>query len=218
MEHFNLPKRTAVNRVIPKNAFEKYTNSKQQKLFTEKILRITWTHKLSVKTINLSGEEVQEIQLFKIELKEFSTITPILEIIDKSIPYPIIFWVQHQDYVYLSTSAKHLHPIKENMSVIDWTFTTNWSDLKAITQYQLNLKKNLEEIYKDFCLQLSGKTALSTQSLTAIVENEQAIDALEKKIDKLKGQIKRSKQFNKKVALNIELREIEDQLKKIISN
>ena len=212
MEHFNLPKTAKVGRVVPKNAFEKYTNTKQQKLFTDKILRITWTHKLSANTINLDGIDVSEIQLFKIELKEFSTITPLLEIIDKAIPYPIIFWVQHEEYVYLSTSPKHPHPIKEHIAVIDWTFTTNWLKGKAIEQYQLHLRQNLDAIYKDFCLQLAGKTDLKSQSLTVIIEKEEAIHTLKKEIERLKSQIKKSKQFNRKVALNMELQEKEKKL------
>ena len=212
MEHFNLPRSTQVNRVVPKNAFDVYTNTKQKKGFTDKILRITWTHKLSADTINLDGTDISEIQLFKIELKEFSTITPIIEIIDKAIPYPIIFWVQHEDYVYLSTSAKHPHPIKEDIAVIDWTFTTNWSKGKAIEQYQLNLKQSLDAIFKDFCLQLAGKTDLKSQSLGVIVEQEQAINALEKEITKLKGQVKKSKQFNRKVELNRALQAKEKEL------
>jgi len=69
MELLKLPINTQVNRVIPKNTFDSFTNTKQKKLFTDKILRIIWTHKLSKLTTNLPSKEIQEIQIFKVELK-----------------------------------------------------------------------------------------------------------------------------------------------------
>ena len=62
MDFFNLPARAKVGRVVPKNAFDEYTNTKQKKLFTDCILRITWTHKLSADMLNLDTKDIQEIQ------------------------------------------------------------------------------------------------------------------------------------------------------------
>ena len=36
MSYFNLPASTIVNRFIPKNAFDDYTNTKQKKKFVER--------------------------------------------------------------------------------------------------------------------------------------------------------------------------------------
>lgn len=63
---FNLPKSTEVNKFIPKNAFDTYTNAKQKKLIAEKISRITWNNKISFETVNLRGSSIEEIQLFEI--------------------------------------------------------------------------------------------------------------------------------------------------------
>ena len=126
MDFFNLPSRTKVGRVVPKNAFDEYTNTKQKKLFIDCIQRITWTHKLSADTLNLDTKDIQEIQVFKVELKQKSDILKILEIINKSIPYHIVFWVEHNQEAYISTASKHPHPTNEDIAVIDWTFTSDW--------------------------------------------------------------------------------------------
>src|SRR5690554_2316255 len=110
MDFFNLPTRSKVGRVVPKNSFDEYTNTKQKKLFTDAIQRITWTHKLSSDTINLDAKDIEEIQIFKVELKEQLDILKILDIINKAIPYHIVFWVGFKDVAYISTSAKHPHP------------------------------------------------------------------------------------------------------------
>jgi hypothetical protein len=216
MDFFNLPSRTKVGRVIPKNAFDEYTNTKQKKLFTDCIQRITWTHKLSADTLNLDTKDIQEIQVFKVELKQKSDILKILEIINKSIPYHIVFWVEHNQEAYISTASKHLHPTNNDAAVIDWTFTSDWF-IKADNTYAFNLKGNLDAVFKDLCVQLTGKPELGKQSLDSILKNQQEIDRLKKEISKLKSAISKSKQFNEKVNLNIELQKLERELKSLIN-
>lgn len=214
MDFFNLPSRTKVGRVVPKNAFDEYTNTKQKKLFTDCIQRISWTHKLSTDTVNLDAKDIKEIQVFKVELKEKTDILKILEIINKAIPYHIVFWVEFKEQAYISTAAKHPHPTNEDISVVDWTFTSDWFDL-ATTPFQINLKNSLDAVYKDLCVQLTGKPDLSKKSMDSILQNQQEIDQLKKEVARLKSAISRSKQFNEKVELNLKLKTAEKELKKI---
>lgn len=214
MELFNLPIRTKVGRVIPKNAFDEYTNTKQKKEFTDYIQRITWTNKLSKDTINLDGRDVQEIQVFKVELKLKTDITKVLEIINKAIPYHIVFWVEFNNHAYITTAAKHPHPTNDNISVIDWTFTSDWFE-KYKNNYVLNLIGSLDAVFKDLCVQLTGKADLSEKSMDSILENQQEVDRLQKEISKLKSAIARSKQFNIKVELNMKLKKMERRLKEV---
>ena len=213
MSFFNLPKQTQVNKSIPKNAFDSYINSKQKKLFVDIIERIRWTNKLSVETINLEGKEISEIQIFEVALRQKDNIEKLLEIIDKSIPYHIIFVLNFEDQVKISVAQKHLHPTNENNTVIVWTFKSEWLN-KDLIKYQLNLKGTLDSVIKDFCIQLSGKKENVDLSLNELVEKESQIEKLEKKINKLKSQIKRTKQFNRKVELNALLRQSEMELNK----
>ena len=70
MNFFNLPHQTIVAKNVPKNAFDIYTNSQQKKLFVDVVEKIKWTNKLSKETINLEGKEINEIQIFQIELRK----------------------------------------------------------------------------------------------------------------------------------------------------
>ncbi|CAN5439520.1 hypothetical protein BH09BAC3_BH09BAC3_36080 [soil metagenome] len=216
MELFILPNTAKVNRVIPKNAFDSYTTTKQKKLFTDLIAKITWTHKLSPDTINLESKDIKEIQIFRIELKLKEEIQSVLEVIDKSIPYHIVFIVEHKGRIYLSTSAKHAHPTKEDNAVIDWTFKTNWF-LPTENKYELKLKKNIDAVFHDFCVQLSGNTDMSIKPLKDLIEYKRHIDTLEKEIQKLKMSIASGKQFNYKVELNMRLKEAENELRSLVS-
>lgn len=207
---FDLPPQTIVNRVIPKNAFDSYTTAKQKRKLAELVERIRWTNKLSPETLNLSGKEITEIQVFEIQLRKQKEINEIVDVFDKAIPYPIIFIVLYADMAYVSTSSKHLHPVRENISVIDWTFKTDWQNQQAI-KLSIDLKKNLDHIYQDFCKQLSSGLS-HAKSLSEIVAFEQELSLLRNKIEKVKAAIKRTVQFNRKVELNQELKKLEADL------
>jgi len=207
-----LPKNTEVRKVIPKNAFDAYTNTKQKKAFSDKVLRMTWLDKIAFENVHLQGNDVQEIQVFKIVLKERTIIKDLLSIIEKSIPYHIIFWIEFQNEFYIYTSAKHLHPTNDNNAVIDYTFTSDWQLIEN-NPYQFVLKNNLDWVFKTFCDQLKSINT-DTKSIGELVEKQKNNDAILKEIERLKAQIARCKQFNKKVELNLKLKEFEEKLKR----
>jgi len=217
MEVFSLPPATVVNRAVPKNAFDSYTSGKQKRLFTDLIQRITWTHKLSSETVNLEAKEIKEIQVFKVELKSLETIDPLLAIIDRAIPYNIIFIVKYEANMYLSTSVKHHHAVNEDNAVIDWTFKTDWFTGDE-NKYTLVLKKSLDAVYLDFCIQLSGRPELAKKSLQEFVEQCRTFDRLSKEVNRLKAALASCKQFNQKVRLNIQLKETENSLNKLVKH
>ena len=213
MSYFNLPISTNVNRFIPKNAFDAFTNAKQKKKFIEVIDKITWLNKLSKETINLSGKETSELQIFEIRLKEKCYPKALLDIIDKSIPYQIIFVLVFQDSILISTSKKHNHPLNQDNAVVDWSFATQWI-LATENNYQLNLKISLDFVYADLCSQLSNYTQ-EQNDITKIIDHDKNIKGLKKQIADLKKAINAEKQFNKKVEINLQLRRAIDKLKLI---
>ena len=214
MDLFNLPKSTEFGRVIPKNAFDEYTNTKQKKLIADSILRITWTHKLSQDTTNLNTKELKEIQIFFIELKLKTDLKRILEIINKAIPYHIIFVLRSEDEYLISTSAKHDHISKLNESVIDCTFRTSWIE-RSQFNVPLVLTESLDHTFIRFCNQITAR-AIEYSSYAEFVEQESRIREIESKIRTITSQVKKEKQFNKKVNLNMELSDLKSQLQSIL--
>src|SRR5690606_24948194 len=167
---FKLPPSTKIQKVIPKNAFDSFTNTKQKKTFSDKVQRITWANKIAFDTVNLTGVDVTEIQLFKIELKEKAIIKDLLSIIEKAIPYHIIFWIEFGDEFHISTSVKHLHPQNGDIAVIDYTFTSDWKSIVE-NNYQIELRNNLDWVFKNFCDQLKSIDTV-TKSINELVEKQ----------------------------------------------
>ena len=205
MSVFNLPLSTTINRSIPKNAFDKYTNSKQKRIMVDLVDKIKWTNKIASETINLPANDIKEIQIFEIHLKKKEKIKEILDIIDKSIPYHIVFVLIFNENVLISTSKKHSHVTNEDTAVIDWNFATEWLNLDVVN-YQFNLKQSVDFIYSDLCIQLNGSN-LEGGNLEVIIAKESQIKSLKYQIAKLETAIKKNKQFNRKVELNIELQD-----------
>lgn len=205
---FELPKHTSVNKVIPKNSFDNYTNTKQKKLFVDVVERIKWLHKLSKETINLKGVDINEIQIFEIELRQKEKVEVLLDVIDKAIPYHIIFILRFNNERLVSLAQKHTHPTNENQSVIDWTFRSTWFSVDN-NPLNLKLKGSLDDVFNDLCFQISGK---KKKTITELIQHEEELKRLKDEANKLESAIKRSKQFNEKVQLNLKLQNIHAQL------
>ena len=209
MQDYSLPSTTAVKRVIPKNSFESFATPKQKRLFSEIVQRITWTHKVAPSTTNLQANQIQEIQFFTVELKKRAPVKELLDLIDRCIPYPIVFKVTFDDVSYFHTSIKRPHGQDEEKAIIDFSFSNNWS---AESSLKPELKASVDYSYLNICLQLSDFSKEAELSLGSLVEKQRAVNALRKEISILKSSIKKSKSFKEKVDLNQKLKKAERQL------
>lgn len=214
---FQLPLQTKKDRIVPKNSFDGFLNSKQKKLLTDTVNRIKWTSVLSSETLNLIGKDIEAIQVFELELKQNNNLISILDLIDKFIPSTIIFLCKFEDEVFLSTAKKHPYPNKENIAIVDWRFNTEWLPENNF-KYQLNLKISIDYIFSDICSQITGKQNSSNVDIDLLIEQEQQIKQLRFKIERLQKSIKTCKQFNRKVELNLELQHLIVEHEDIISS
>lgn len=151
-----------------------------------------------------------KIQCFEIELRQEEGIEEALRIIDRAIPYPILFKLILGDYSKWMISKKHPNPMNEDNAVIDLTFESSWSTNQ--TDIPIDLKISLDEVFRKLCLVVSGEKEEVSVGIDQLVSLKKEIQELESKILKIKAKIAREKQFNKKVELNMELQMLENQL------
>ncbi len=214
---FGLPDSTEVNRVIPKNSFHPYTNTRQKSLFTDLVHRITWLNKLSSDTINLPSKDIAEIQVFLVELKVKSNIDNLLTIMDRAIPYNIIFVVAYEDEVYVSASVKHPHVNNPDNAVIDHTFKGEWMS-KELIPFRFDLKDSLDHVFNDFCSQIHsielGEELSSQEDINKLIEHREVVAKTEAQIKRLRSRMNNTIQYNRKVELNIQIQKLEAKLKK----
>ena len=204
--NFNLPKSTLLNKFIPKSIFfaKAVVNSKLKADFTDKIQKITWKYKISEETLWINkSDKIQEIEIFEINLKEKIIPKNVLKVIDKTIPYPILYiFTYENDYSYwITLKWEKLW----NYYFSDWNenieFEFNWIDIERV--FEDIIKKFLKNIDTD------------DKKFDEIIETDNARIFLEKDIEKLKNKIKKEKQFNKKVELNKLLLEQKSKLEQL---
>lgn len=196
----NLPDRCKVNKFIPKKTFyEKIGVSTSVKDdFINNIDKITWLYKLSEDTLGISkSQEVEEIQIFEIILKERVLPKNIIKIISKAIPYKILFVLKYdKDYCY---SIK-----------VDNIYFTEWNE-----DIELNINGlTLETIYENIVKSII-KENNNTNTFDNIIENKSKVDELSKKIEQLANKVNNEKQFNKKVELNLELQRLKKEMEEL---
>lgn len=96
---YRWPEAAKFGRRVPKEKFYEHgnVNTAVREKFISDVQRITWSYKLAEATINLPGTAaVPEVQVFTIDAKASDVGEPILNAIDKAIPFPIIFEITRQ--------------------------------------------------------------------------------------------------------------------------
>jgi hypothetical protein len=209
MKYFNLPESTIVNRFIPKSKFfEKITvSSKLKQEFTNSIQRITWVHKLSKQTININGtEKIEELHIFHVVLKKREIPKKVLQIIDKTIPYAILYVFEYNsDYVYGMT-------IKEDSN--QRYYFSGWNPGITFDFTGNTIEHIYQKIIKQFISQKIDEE-IGIENFSKIIERDKLRDTLSKEISALQSKIKKEKQFNKQIVLNQELQKKKQELKDI---
>lgn len=198
----NLSNRCEVNKFIPKKTFyEKVNISNTAKQgFIDKLEKIYWKYKLSEETINITKtEDVEEIEIFELILKEKCDIKSLIKVITKEIPYVILFIVKFND--------EFQYAIKVDENIL----TTNWNEEKEFKFIGFNLK----EVYNDIIRKIINDN--STDNIKDVLDINKQKEEIEKKISVLRSKINKEVQFKKKVELNQELRRLEKELEELLN-
>lgn len=203
----NLPQQAFVNKFVAKNKFYERASisSRLQKEFVDRIQRITWKYKLAEDTIGITKtEKVTEIQIFELELKEQVVPERVLKVIDRAIPYQILYKFQYRDSVAWGIT------LKEGNKAENYYFS-EWNEPVSFDFTGIDLEKVYQKLVRAF-IEVDPVTKKGFQELIANDSNKKQ---LESEIAVLDNKIKREKQFNRKVDLNKVLLEKKQQLQKI---
>lgn len=195
-----LPKTCIVNKFIPKTLFYKKVNmaTSVKKEFTSLVEKITWLYKIAPDTLGVNKtNDIEELEIFEIQLKEKQLPKNVIKVIAKSISYPILFIIKYQTDLCYSIKVEDSYYSEWNDNI---EFDFNYNNLNSI--YENIVKKIIKE-------------EKSSHSFNEIIIINAQKQELEKQITKLKRKIINEKQFNRKVELNHELRKLEQEMETI---
>lgn len=106
---YTYPKQAHFGKMIAKSKIYEHANltTAVKDKFVSQIDKITWQYKLASATINLQSiSSVPEIQIFDIRLKGKEVDEALLRVIDKAIPFPIIYQIHRGDEVKVKAAYK----------------------------------------------------------------------------------------------------------------
>lgn len=235
---FAYPKQTEFGRVVPKTKIYQAAkaNTRTQDLFVDQIKRLVWQNKLASETLNLpASAAVPEVQVFRVELHGKAVSEQVLATIDRAIPLPLIFEiVQVPDPNpdvggggRVASVAAHKRPSEADGA--KWvTSSYRWGPWVAgdIPRLPLPQALDLETLYARLLEPLvaaslgddqPASTAPSNSDTPPVPIAEQiaaaeAVERQQKLVARLAAKVRNTKQFNKQVAANAELRQALNEL------
>jgi predicted RNA-binding protein with RPS1 domain len=201
----DFPEKTFFNRVIPKAKFyEKLPVTQAVKnCFVNEIAAIVWRNKLSAETLNVQpGSRVREIEVIEITLKGETLNDSVLKLIDKGIPYQLLFMLKRGDECQLCIGYKET----ETASVKEY-FKTPWQTFSELP-LQIN-GLTLDEVCDNFIRQINTRLAVAdAMPLKEALADDAMRQKIEKKIALLEKKMKAEKQPKRKFELHEEMQKL----------
>lgn len=208
----DLPKSTEFNRRIPKQRF--YDNAaitpEIKRVFIEQIRSIRWRNKIAPSTINVAeGKMVNEVQVIEIEVNQPQLDRRVLPLIDRTIPYHLLFLLVHGDQIQAWIGYKEQ---TEKPSVY---YHSQWLPKDKL---QLGLEGlNMDAVYENLVRQIAGDRLVGQSgNLKSDIERDTQRQKLQREIAALENRIRQEKQFNIQVELNGELKELRKELEGLL--
>lgn len=165
-------------------------------------------------TLNIDkGKSVLEIEVIEIKLNSKNLDKMVLSKIDKCIPYHILFLLEYEGMYQAFISYKEI----ENEKIkVNKYYHTQWLEKENLPCKIEGL--NMDSVYENFIRQIAGAElnvgSEEKNNLKEDIEQAEEKKQLEKQISALQAKIRKTKQFNRKVELNNELKKLKKMLEK----
>ena len=176
----NLPVETVYGKFIPKEKLYNHAdiNASTKEKFVRQIERITWINKISPETVNVKPGKYSEIEVFRIDLKDGSIDDTLIQIIDRAIPYPILFVICYNDYFYLTM------PYKDGTNIGPY-FKNGWTSTIDLTLSGLTVDQIYANILHAIDNNLESDVLPLEEAVGQYIERQQ----IQKRIDQLTKRI-----------------------------
>jgi len=201
------PAATVRSRVPKEKLYEHGTVSTAvREQFVSEVQRITWAYKLAESSINLPGSSaVPEIQVFEIEAKHDDVPPAVLGVIDRAIPFPIIFEVVRAAgagndggrRVRMAAAHKQIGP---GVPTVSPYYSTGWQPTDALRR-PLPTAITLPALYTGLLAPLMPIVTRPGEDVSAVAARLHEVRMLEREITALERKLRIELQLNRKIEL-----------------
>jgi hypothetical protein len=231
------PRAAAVGRVVPMDQIYEHAgaNTGRKDLIVREVDQRVGSLRLAPEPVNLAAtKQVAVIQVFRITARTATLDAQVLRAIDKAIPFPLIFELIHGGRVRLAAAYKRPSEADSARWVVGEYFQGDWLPEDA-PRAALPVALTMGALYERLLEPLvAGQTARlapgmgeapkktpSTPATDSPVSLEERIAQAEanerqaREVERIKARLGREKQFNKRVAINAELRAAKQELERL---
>ena len=211
---FAYPRQTEFNRPVPKTKIYAHARASKRlkELFVAQVGEIVWKYKLSPETVNLPARNgISEIQVFELTLKTPELDDAVLALLDKAIPFPLLFQLVHDGQIRFAAAYKRPSEADASKWVVEARFQTDPQPVNA-ERPPLPVALDLAGLYEQLVRRHIALPPRAGEGIMALVTRFNAIAAKRQARQKLETRLAQEKQFNRKVELNAELRSLTREL------
>lgn len=208
-----------------------------KKAFKDDIDKVIWMFKLEPNSVSVPAftddeREYLEVAILQVDCKTQKRTGRIAQIIHRAIPYPLVIVFSYQSSVLISIAHKRFSQSEKGAIIVDEFYTSDWIDLSGLTDVQTSFLASLKlsglphtNLFAFYSALVDRMTGLDCARLTgsfSIRENKQdyalrreslnKCHQLEAEINQLRTEIKKEEQFNRRVELNVKIKELEQTL------
>jgi hypothetical protein len=216
---FAWPAQAAVGRPVAKSKI--YAHAKPtaalRALFVAQVESITWAYKLAPETINLPAKPaVPEIEVFEVALKLPDVSHSVLRCIDKAMPRPILFNLRFEGHTQPIAAYKRPSDAASDQWVVGDYHAAPWQK-DGDARPALPLALDMAGLYEQLLRQHLAVPARPGEPLRDQLDRLSTLTAKQAAAAKLETRVAQEKQFNRKVELNAQLRNIRSELHALAS-
>ena len=226
---FNINEKCRVGQFIAKKSFYTYAEmtSADKRIFTDDISKITLLYQLQPRNTNIAPykDDIREypmINVIEIQLTRDGRLKRIAEIIMRAIPYPAVLIFALDDKFQIWAAHQRTNQNDETKNVLEDFVSTGWeTDISGMDISRMNMT-NFYALYSDIVDYISVHNAKQIVRTDAEMTGEEAREItarladLDNKIAAFKSEMKKETQFNRRVELNMQIKNLEENKKIII--
>lgn len=234
----DLPKKSVVNKKMPKNQFQKMIEKKDFDILTSDVEAIYIYSVLNKATTNImplqnDDYNISEIMVLNIELRNRNNVKHIKRIFHDAIPNPVILVLSYEDNIDLSVAMKRLNKHDDMKVIMDDIYSSDFINLEELKDYDnkfLELIKitnqpqiNLYELYKGIqnhilatklfgCV---GNYIADSDSIENILELIEKYEAIDKEIQGYEKNRKAESNFGRQMEYHVKIKKTEKKLEDV---
>lgn len=203
---YRWPDRGRVDRNVPKERLyaEAGASAKLKQQFVDDVQRIRWAYKIGEESVRLApAEQVDEFQVFEIDLKSTELTDTVLKAIDSAIPSPIVFELTRPSGEIQMAAARKESGLRGPK--LSSYFHSEWQ-APATARRDLPPALHILGLYEAILTSLLAVSGRPGEELSGAIERMARIAQLEREIGALERRLRTEPQLNRKVEVRRDLK------------